>query len=225
MALLQETGMHFDMPLEECRKGMSRLAYITVELYRQFDPQRAGRVANDEGELEFFDVDLSLMPLGDILDYDCTATSLSVNKEVQKQANIIFLQTLAELLDRMGAVLQGAISPQVGMMPELQKFLLECVKVYWTIARDIARSFEKTDITQYLPELPAIVKAAYGQNQAEGGMRGGPAGLIEGSPGAPGQPGMGALPGGLSGIAAQLLGGAGEQGGGPEVLPGPGEGI
>ncbi len=76
------------------------------------------------------------------------------------------------------------------------------------MAGDLIRSFEKIDVNSYLPELPDIVKNAYGQDDVNklmtmlGGMMNGQGGGA-GMAGFNQEPSMEAVPAAMPGAAGQ----------------------
>jgi len=98
--------------------------------------------------------------------FSCTATSLSVNKEIEKQTNLMMLQQLGGIFSQMIQLLTVVMSPTVQMPPDLQTFVHGVIRSYYTMAKDLVRSFEKMDVESYVPDLPEIVKEAYGQGTA-----------------------------------------------------------
>ena len=99
-------------------------------------------------------------------------------------------------------------SPQMQLPDDIKAFIADVLKAYYRMAEDLVRSFEKIDIEGYLPELPQIVREAYGQGQPQAAqaleaIMGGLLGQGRGQAVAPG----GEIPSGLEAI----LGGPGRQ--------------
>jgi len=44
------------------------------------------------------------------------------------------------------------------------QFIYGALRSYYAMAEDIVRGFEKSDVDTYLPELPELVMASYGQS-------------------------------------------------------------
>lgn len=229
MALLQESGRHFDLIINNSRQALVELAYQIIELYIQYRPDKVFEVEGEGGSMDIIRLPESLrgQNLRELYDFYCSATSMSVNKEIEKQANLVMLQQLGTIFDKMLQLLMLTNNPQMQLPDDIKKFVFSVIKTYYTMAEDLIRSFEKIDVNQYLPELPDIVKQAYGQ---DGGpqamlqkflqMMGGQGGQEGGNPGMAGLTpllGMANAGGGFAGQAGGLpqqnvAGGEGGQG-------------
>lgn len=222
LALLQESGRHFDLVINNSRNALVEVAYQVLELYMQYNPYKIIEVMGDDGTWKG-DV---FMPQGvgnlrDEYEFYCTATSLTVNKEIEKQTNLIMIQQLGGMFNQMLQLLMMSNNPQVKLPPDIQKFVYGILRAYFSMAQDLVRSFEKIDISNYLPELPDVVKNAYGQGMdlptmlaQLGGMINGQGGDAAGMAGFGQQPGMeGLLP---PGAGTPELGASASFGAGPE---------
>lgn len=230
LALLQESGRHFDLVINNSRLAEVELAYQILELYQQFRPDKVfevvGRSKEEEAKKnlmqkvkEVLGIDIPNMEtvalppdLGNLrenFEFYCAATSMSVNKEIEKQTNLMLLQQLGGIFQQMLQLLMMMNNPQIQLPPEIAKFTAGVIASYYRMAEDLVRSFEKIDVKSYLPELPEIVKQAYSQGgdvnsllQQIGGMingQGSPAGMGGFNP----QPGMANIPQAMPGPAGQ----------------------
>ena len=201
LALLQESGRHFDLVINNSRKAFGELAYQVIELYTQYRTEKIFMVDGENGTIE----SLGLPDIGNLREeynFSCTATSMTVNKEIEKQSNLLLLQQLGGIFSQMIQLISTCMAPQVQMPPELKGFVFGVIRSYYTMAKDLVRSFEKIDVNSYVPELPEVVKEAYGQGnqvsqfmQQLGGMIGQQGGGIGGSPqGLEALSGMGGMP-------------------------------
>jgi intein/homing endonuclease len=164
LALLQESGRHFDLIINNTRQAMVELAYQIIELYTQYKPEKIFAVDGGNGNWQEIGLPAGLENLREEYDFYCTATSLAVNKEIEKQTNLLLLQQLGGIFQQMLNLLMLIYSPQVQLPDEVKQFVISVLKSYYKMADDLVRSFEKIDVEQYLPELPELVKQAYGQN-------------------------------------------------------------
>jgi len=198
LALLQESGRHFDLVINNSRQGIKEFAYQVLELYMQYRKEKVFFVDGGNGEFEEIGLpDLEFDGFRENYSVACTATSLSVNKEIEKQSNLMLLQQLGQIFSQMIQLLSAVMSPQVQMPPDLKEFVFGVIRSYYNMAQDLVRSFEKMDISNYVPDLPEVVKEAYGQGpNMMGGMNG--------------QDGIGAIAEGFNQIPgmAEMLGGA-----------------
>lgn len=191
LALLQESGRHFDLVINNSRQAMVEVAYQIIELYMQYKPEKVFAITGADNQF----VDLKLPEINNLreeYEFYCAATSLSVNKEIEKQTNLLLLQQLGQLFGQMINMMMMVFSPQMKLPDEIKEYVTNVVKSYHYMAQELVRSFEKIDIDKYIPELPDIIKQAYGQDQitkfmelfgglfGQGGTQAGPPGIEEG---------------------------------------------
>ena len=208
LALLQESGRHFDLVINNSRKALSELAYHLVELYLQYRPDKIFLV---DGGKEYEEITMpAIENLREEFSFSCAATSLSVNKEIEKQSNLLLLQQLGGIFSQMIQLISTVMAPQVQMPDDLKQFIYGVIRSYYTMAKDLVRSFEKIDVSSYVPDLPQIVSEAYGQgNEVSkfmtmiGGLVNGQGGGDSSSPGLGAITGMAALPGGNTGTGGE----------------------
>ena len=225
MALLQESGRHFDLIVNNSRDAIVELAYQVTELYMQNDPKKIFEVVGKDEEMEKVMLPEDLGDLREDYEFYCAATSMSVNKEIEKQTNLMLTQQLGGMFNQMIQLLMMIDNPQSQLPPDLKKFVSQVVSSYYKMAEDLIRSFEKVDVANYLPELPDIVKNAYGSNdmasmiqQLMGAMgHGQTGGDSSGMDGFNPQSGMGGVP--------QAMPPAAGQGGAPPPGAMPGAGL
>ena len=161
LALLQESGRHFDLIINNSRGAVQEIAYQVIELYSQFRPEKVVLV---EGGDDFDELTLPVdIDYRSEYSFACRATSLQVNKEIEKQSNLVLLQQLSSIFQQMIQFLSMLFSPQMQLPPNMREFIMGVVKSYYSMARDLVTSFEKVDINDYLPELPELVQNSYGK--------------------------------------------------------------
>lgn len=159
LALLQESGRHFDLILNNSREAMTEIAYQIIELYAQYAPNKVFTVTGKDGTLE----QLRLPKIGTLREeytFHATATSIAVNKEIEKQANMVLVQQLSGVFRQVLQLIMLTASPQTNLPDSIKKYIFDMVRSYHKMAEDIVRSFEKLDVNVYVPELPDIVKQA-----------------------------------------------------------------
>jgi len=206
LALLQESGRHFDLVINNSRKALAELAYQVIELYAQYRPEKVFTVDGGDSMEDVMLPDIDLSNLRETYNFTCAATSLSVNKEIEKQSNLMLLQTLGGIFSQMIQLISTVMAPQVQIPEELKQFVYGVIRSYYTMAQDLVRSFEKIDVTSYLPELPEVVKEAYGQGNKVAEFMQRLGGMVDA------QSGAGTSPGGLAevgGMAAMFGGNTG----------------
>ncbi len=209
MALLQESGRHFDLIVNNSREALVEFAYQVIELYLQYDPGKIFEVVGKDGSVTEIKLPDAVDNLREDYEFYCAATSMSVNKEIEKQTNLLLMQQLSGLFQQMLQMLMMMQNPQAPLPPDIQKFVAGCVSAYYRMAEDLLRSFEKVDKDNYLPELPEIVKNAYGMNDVNNfmqmmqGAMNGQGGGEAGMGGFGSQPGMEAFAGAMPGAEGQ----------------------
>lgn len=207
LALLQESGRYFDMIINNDRSALVELTYQVVELYAQYRPDKIFEVVGSKKPITLIEKVMSLLGrepsetitlpgnldnLREDYEFYCAATSLSVNKEIEKQTNLLLLQQLGGIFQQMLQLLMMVENEKMNLPPDVRKFILGTISSYYHMAQDLVRSFEKVDIQSYLPDLPDIVQEAYGQGQD------------------------------LTGIMQKIGGMINEQGGNPPIMARPG---
>lgn len=195
LALLQESGRHFDLVINNSRQALVEIAYQVLELYMQYDPTKILKVI---GEGDDDDADVFLPPVESLreeYEFYCAATSLTVNKEIEKQTNLIMIQQLGGLYNQMIQLLMLTNNPQAPLPEDVKGFVHGVLRSYFAMAQDLVRSFEKIDLANYVPDLPQTVEEAYGQGVDMMSMIKQMMGGANGGPGAGGMGGAGELPG------------------------------
>jgi hypothetical protein len=220
LALLQESGRHFDLVINNSRNALVEVAYQVIELYMQYSPNKIIEVVgNKEGDEADVFLPLGLGNLRENYEFYCTATSLTVNKEIEKQTNLIMIQQLGGLFNQMIQLLMMVNNPQAQLPPDIINFVHGVLRSYFAMAEDLVKSFEKIDISSYLPELPDVVKNAYGQGLTMQDMLSQMGGMMNGQGNSPEMAGYG-QPGVMEGLFAPGTG-AGEQGTSSSLSAGP----
>lgn len=228
LALLQESGRHFDLIINNSRNALVELSYQIIELYMQYRPDKIFDVTGNTHEMyqgkEQVGLPGGLDNLREDFEFYCSATSLAVNKEIEKQTNLLLLQQLGGIFQQMIQLLMMMDNPQTQLPPDLKKFIAGVISSYYRMAEDLIRSFEKIDIKSYLPDLPDTVRQAYGQGmdiqavlQQIGGMMN-EQGIGAGMEGFGQGPGMEGVQPAMSGTPAPGMGGP------PGTMPNAGQG-
>lgn len=167
MALLQESGRFFDLLILNAREAMKELSYQTIELYRQHDPEKEFKVT-ENGKDSFMQMEFPEQNIRDSYSFACTATTMSVNREIQKQANIMLMQQLTQIFTQMIQLLQAVNTPMVKQDPQLHQFIMGVIKAYYNFAKRILQSFEVYDMSNLLPELAFLEEGGQG---GQGGIQ------------------------------------------------------
>jgi len=175
-----------------------------------------GKAQGDEADVF---LPIGIGNLRENYEFYCTATSLTVNKEIEKQTNLIMIQQLGGLFNQMIQLLMMVNNPQAQLPPDIINFVHGVLRSYFAMAEDLVRSFEKIDISSYLPELPDVVKNAYGQGLTMQDMMNQMGGMMNGQ-GNPAEMAGYGQSGGMEGVFPPGTG-TGEQGTSSSLSAGP----
>lgn len=210
MSLLQEGGRRFDLILKDTRVDcLSRIGLRILQNLQQFaaeprqNPDGSHYLAlavQVLGEPEGSKVAQVLqMPLEDVsagLGVSLTATSGSVNKEMQKQAYLALVQLQTQIGQQMLGLAQVAANPVVlQTAPQLADIAVQSAKGLTELQRRLLEQYDIPNSEDILVDASVLQSAA---NQIRTGVPvqpGGPYGLATALPaGSAGPEGMGGLP-------------------------------
>jgi hypothetical protein len=207
-ALITEGNIRFWVSIDDMRKAIEELLYLTVQQEQQFRPQ--GYEWAPGRYIQF--------PPGDprvTLGLSLKLSSESVNRDLEIQQLQVLIQVLNDYYGRVNQAAAILFNP---MFPPQQKMVI--VQIMNAAGIIIKKFVERFDIENLDEVVPTIMTAMQNIGNAMGmmggggmqpGMGGGPQGMM-GGPG--GQPGMGGPPGiGAGGAGAVPGGGTPQQSG------------
>lgn len=188
-----EAAKRFDQTLREVRTGLGGAGRRCVELYQQFDSR--GKEYQVLGEADGAVVHQILQMPTELIRHavaiEVTATSASLNKEVQIRTNTIMMQLVSQFYEQAFMGMQMVVNPQ--MPPQLRALAQHMVMGGATMMKRLLDSYDMQDISRIIPDMQELV-SGQAQQYAELGMGGGQAWADPvGTPAAPG--GAGALAG------------------------------
>lgn len=196
----QEASKRFDQTLREIRKGLGRSGQRLLELYQQF--HQGGKpftvLGPEDGSVVTQVLQFPMELIRASVAVEVTATSASLNKEVEIRTNTILMQLVDQHFQKALQAMQIALNPQV---PEPMRLIaLQMISGSGTLLRRTLDSYNVQDAATILPRLEEFLNA--GQQQNPAGF-GGPSGGLapqQGALGGGGQPTLGPVP--VGGMAA-----------------------
>lgn len=219
---LQQATQRFDQTLREIRGAVSGAVVRCVELYQQFDrPGRAYTVLGErDGEILQRFIEFPIEMIRDGVAIEVTATSASLNKEVEIRTNTILMQMVSQFYKEVIDGLMLAFTP--GLPPQLQAIIFQMIQGGTILMRRILDAHGVQDSDDLVPHIQDFLSGQLpiGQLVSES-LLGGPGGATglnapAGMVGLP--PGNGIAPGGNGngiGVGAGLAQGMPFAGGGP----------
>lgn len=188
LSLLQEGNSRSDLNTTDIRYAHTKLGRILTEEYAEFGiGDRAQRYGQMGAKLS---AALKLISDGK-LRLPVTASTASVNREVEKQNDIMLTAIMQK---HYGAVVQMLQLASNQMMPqEVKVYVTKASESATRLMREVLRHFDYDEVETLVPE--AIAKAGTLGVQAPAPNAGAPPGLATSAPQQPG--GASPLPGGL----------------------------
>lgn len=184
----QEAAKRFDQTLRESRQALGGSGRRVSELYQQFNP--GGKIFTvmgpQDGALVTKFLQFPLELIRHSVAIDVTATSASLNKEVQIRTNTILMQLVTQFYQQAMQGIQIAINPQVP--PELQKVAYHSVQSGSILMKRLLALYNEQDVDKLIPGMEDII----GQGAQQLGQFGiGTGGLWAQPPGFQAGPGTG----------------------------------
>jgi len=217
---LQQATQRFDQTLREIRDALGSAVTRAVELYQQFD--RPGKMyqllGEQDGAIMQAFIEFPVELIRDGVSIEVTATSASLNKEVEIRTNTILMQMVTEFYRQTIEAMMMAFQP--GMPPPLQAIILQMVQGSAILLKRILDSHGVQDADDILPHIRELLSGQLPIGQLIGerylqGQNG-----AQGLNGAAGIPQLGALGGGDPSIAPGGIGGMPQLGSGLPIAGG-----
>lgn len=149
LSMLQEGNMRTDLNIMDVRDSIARVGRLALKGYAlggihqrlgQKFGQRLPRI-------------LAAVTGYDSMQLRLTASSASLNKEVEKQNNMMLAQTMAQYYQQIMQLVTQM--QQMGNNKEIAGFMLSIYQGSKVLMTNILRSFESGDIDRILPTLPS----------------------------------------------------------------------
>ena len=194
-ALIQQGNIRFNVSIEDVRKAIEELLYLTIQQEQQFRPE--GTPVGDGTVITW--------PEGDprtAIGLKITLTSEVINRETEIQSFQILFQILTQYYERFMQSTAMVMNPQ--FPPQLKIAAIQVMNATHNIIKRLVERFDIENVDEVVPNIVASMQAMVGGLNGLGtpGQNvGGPAGPPQGNAGAgpPGtapQNGAGGFPGG-----------------------------
>jgi hypothetical protein len=195
LSLLQDGNTRTDLNITDMRYAHTKLGRLLCELYGEFGIGDRAAYFGPKGRILELAFDLYRNKQLALPIYAATA---SVNREVEKQNDMLLTNLARQHYQMIATMLQQISNPMVP--PEIKSYLQQAMEAANILQRTIFRHFEMDEVERLAPDVPAP------QPQQ---------GAPQGAGGPPGPLPAGPVPGGGPGPQ-------GAQPGGPPMLPGGG---
>jgi hypothetical protein len=143
--------------------------YLHLKLGRKFSQQYAhfgvgDRLQKFGKQAQFIKMALDNIKRGKI-ELPIRAANASINKEIEKQNDMLLTQVLQRHHSSIAQILQGLGNP--GMPPEMKEFLIGVINASGQLMSNILRNFGKDDIARLQPELKVVKALQQAQQQQQ----------------------------------------------------------
>lgn len=183
LALIQEGNRRFDLNIRDARDVLGQIGRDIITLNQLFRP--SGTAYFVQGQDGMFTEEILKMPpefAATKMAVELTATTATINKEVQKQSLIALMGLVNNYYDKVAQAAMILGNPQVP--GDIKEFVVKATQGAKYLMDQIVQTFDIKSIDTVVPSLG-------GDNANAGGAAGGPAGSPDGpTPG----PQMGAVP-------------------------------
>lgn len=193
LALIQEGNRRFDLNVRDMRDSLSEVGKRLLLLNQQFRPRGlAYFVQGEDGALTEQTLDLPEEYLAQRLGVQLTASTATINREVEKQGLLALVQLLQQNLQvgQQAAMVVG--NPQVPAA--VREYTAKAFEGISSLMQRVVHAFDQKDVDALIPVgmLEAMENAGVTPGDAGAAQLGGLGGA---APGADGQPGVGGVPG------------------------------
>jgi hypothetical protein len=198
LSLLQEGNTRTDLNITDIRYAHTRLGrllgleYATFGLRDDLKEQFGEAGEKIQQALEAIIQHKMALPV--------YASTASVNREVEKQSDLMMMQTMERYHQGVAAMLQAVNNPM--MPPQIKQYTMDALEAARTLMKATLRHFGQDEVDRLVPEIP---KAQPQQPQG-----GGQPGAAQGQPQLQPQGGGGGMPQIPQGPMPMLPGGAGK---------------
>jgi hypothetical protein len=195
---LREGSKRFDQVLREARRCLGSVGTKAVELYQQYNQNGKEFLAMGpkDGAMVHQILQFPLQLIRYSVGIELTATSATLNKEVEIRTNQIVLGMVMQFYQQNMQALQIATSPDPMVSGPMRLMAITMVKGATTLMRRILDSYGMQDTDELVPALEDVLNG--GQQQLSAIQGSYPGGAVQPgqSYGAPGVPAIGPGPGG-----------------------------
>jgi hypothetical protein len=151
-AVLQQQNSRTGLRMSDMRSAHSRAGSKFAKMYASFGLGKKLRQFGDNADAlrEAFE-NIKTGKLG----LSVRASTASMNKELEKQNDIMLSQTLTQLYTQDAQVIQALGTP--GIPPDLAQYYTEVLRAKQSLYKEIVQNFGHDDAARLIP-VPAIIK-------------------------------------------------------------------
>lgn len=155
LAIIQEGNKRLDLFIRDVRKAMSELGAQVIELYQQYCPtKRPYFVMGERGEAVEKIFQFPRDFIRSRFSFNITATTATINREVEKQTNMALFNLMLGYYDRLAQTARVLLDPRVPQ--ELRAVIAKLSEAGLDLARKLVESFGFKDVEAILPALEEI---------------------------------------------------------------------
>jgi hypothetical protein len=198
LALIQEGNKRFDLTIRDIRHSFSELAMQVLLLEQQYGSDTIDFFQPGGSKMEQYTVPKQYARLG--LGLDVSASSASINREVEKQNNLALFNLVLSYYERLTEVSGILAKPEIPS--GIKDFVVKLVEKSGKLLERVLQSYAVPDPETFAVNVEDLRAAAEQGSALGGGEDGGPP--VEGGPG--GVP-AGGRAGGMGGPPAGPVGG------------------
>jgi hypothetical protein len=199
LALIQEGNRRFDLNVRDIRETLGHVGKKVLLLNAQFRPKgMAYFVKGSDGQLVEKVLDLPEEFVADGIGVELTASTATINREIQKQGLMALMGSLTQYYQQLMQISGIAMAPQTP--PPVQKMAIQMCDGARYLMEQIVQTFEIRAIDTLLPPSLAEQMEMDSALNPPAGPGGPPGGPPENTNGAGVGDAMGAPPGGPPGL-------------------------
>jgi len=155
-AVLQQQNSRTGLRMSDMRSAHSRAGSKFAKMYANFGLGKKLRQFGDNADAlrEAFE-NIKSGKLG----LSVRASTASMNKELEKQSDIMLSSTLTQLYTQDAQMIQALATP--GMPPQLAEYYADVLRAKQSLYKEIVQNFGHDDAARLIP-VPSIIKAGRG---------------------------------------------------------------
>lgn len=175
LAIIQEGNRRFDLNVRDMRAGLSDAGKLLLQLNQQFRARGSTYlVLGEDGRFAEMTLDLPLVYIADKLGVELTASTATINKQVEQQGLIALMGILIQNMQLGQQAAALVVNPQVPA--EMREYTAKAWGGITDLVRKVAQTFDQQDIDALVPMAIAEGLENVGNGQPQQGSIGGPPG-------------------------------------------------
>ena len=183
LALIQEGNRRFDLNVRDMRHALSKLGKHVLQLNQQFRPRGlAYFVQGEAGRLTEMTLDLPQAYIEHRLGVELTASTATINREVEKQGLIALMQLQQQFGQELLSYAQIVGNPQ--LPGGLRETAMHVAEARAALMQKVLHAFDQKDAETLIPTLEAMENDALQPSLGGPGIPGNPGAVEPGGPGA-----------------------------------------